>query len=105
MHQAVMPTGPMGVVMGWFLETGDAVQEVGFGPGHALQMLAAKARLALVAGVDHSRLMVETARRRLLRARGPAALDLRLGKAAELPFPDETFDVAYAVNSFHQWPN
>ena len=122
MHQAVMPRGPMGVAMGWFLERGNAEQnrvtvdaidlppggsvlEVGFGPGHALQMLAAKARLALLAGVDHSKLMVETARRRLMARRGLAALDLRVGKAADLPFADESFDVAFAVNAFHQWPN
>src|SRR6185436_4505478 len=119
MHQAVMPRGPMGVVMGWFLETGNAEQnrvtveaieppaggavlEVGFGPGHALQLLAAKARLALIAGVDHSKLMVATARRRLI---GAPAVDLRMGKADRLPFPDESFDVAFAVNSFHQWPD
>ena len=112
----------MGVAMGWFLERGNAEQnratvealappvggsvlEVGFGPGHALQLLAARARLALVAGVDHSRLMVETAQRRLMGRRGQAALDLRLGKAGELPFADETFDLAFAVNSFHQWPD
>ena len=121
MHQAVKPRGPMGVVMGWLLERGNAAQnratvealepppggavlEVGFGPGHALEMLAQTRPLSLVAGVDHSELMVETARRRLAKTRGFAALDLRCGDAGELPFPDERFDLVYAVNSFHQWP-
>lgn len=121
MHQAVKPSGALGVVMGWLLERGDAVQnratvealepppggavlEVGFGPGHALEMLAASRPLGLLAGVDHSEVMVETARKRLARMRGDAALDLRCGDAGELPFPDDRFDIVYAVNAFHQWP-
>lgn len=119
--QAMKPQGPVGVVMGWLIENGNAEQnratvealepppggavlEIGFGPGHALQMLAAKQPLGLLAGADHSELMVETARRRLAPRRGPAALDLRLAEAHALPFADETFDLVYAVNSYHQWP-
>ena len=122
MHQAMKPRGPIGVVMGLIMERLNAAQnratvealepppdgavlEVGFGPGHALAMLAESRPLGLVAGVDHSELMVETARRRLARSRGSAALDLRCGEAGELPFPDERFDVVYAVNSFHLWPD
>ena len=121
-HQARKPQGTLGVVMGWFLERGNAVQnrttvealcpapgaavlEIGFGPGHALEMLSRKAPLALIAGADHSELMVETARRRLEPRRGPAALDLRVAEAERLPFADEAFDLVYAVNSYHQWPD
>lgn len=122
MHQAMKPRGPVGVVMGLLMERLNAAQnratvealepppdgavlEVGFGPGHALAMLAESRPLGLVAGVDHSELMVETARRRLANRRGSAALDLRCGDAGELPFPDERFDAVYAVNSFHLWPD
>jgi ubiquinone/menaquinone biosynthesis C-methylase UbiE len=120
-HQAVKPRGALGVAMGWVLERGNAVQnratvealdppdgaavlEIGFGPGHALEMLSRKQRLGLIAGADHSELMVETARRRLESRRGGAALDLRLAEAHALPFADEAFDLVYAVNSYHQWP-
>jgi len=122
MHQAVKPHGAMGVVMGWFLESGNAVQnratvealepppgaavlEVGFGPGQALELLAQTRPLGLVAGVDHSDLMVASARRRLDGGRGDAALDLRCADAGDLPFADETFDLVFAVNSYHQWPD
>ncbi len=122
MHQAQKPRGPMGVVMGWLMQRlnaaqnratidaldpppGAAVLEIGFGPGHALEMLAQRKPLGLVAGIDHSALMVETARRRLARTRGPAALDLRCGEACALPFDDEQFDLVYAVNSYHLWPD
>jgi ubiquinone/menaquinone biosynthesis C-methylase UbiE len=122
MHQAEKPHGAFGVVMGWLLESGNAVQnratvdalapphgasvlEIGFGPGHALEMLAMSRPLGLVAGIDHSPLMVARARRRLNGRRGDAALDLRLGDAGDLPFPDERFDLVFAVNSYHQWPD
>jgi ubiquinone/menaquinone biosynthesis C-methylase UbiE len=122
MNQAIHPQGAPGVVMGWLMERLNADQnratiealeppergevlEIGFGPGHALEMLARKRPLRLVAGVDHSELMVRTARRRLDRRRGDAALDLRLGEAEALPFGDEQFDLVYAVNSYHLWPD
>jgi ubiquinone/menaquinone biosynthesis C-methylase UbiE len=122
MEQAVKPQGAFGVLMGWLLENGNAVQnratvdamapphgasvlEIGFGPGHALEMLAMSRPIGLVAGIDHSALMVARAKRRLNGRRGDAALDLRLGEAGELPFPDERFDMVFAVNSFHQWPD
>lgn len=119
-HQAQRPRGPAGVVMGWLMESlnaqqnratvnalnpapGASVLEIGFGPGHALEMLSRKAPLGLIAGADHSELMVETARRRLEPRRGAAALDLRVAEAERLPFADEAFDLVYAVNSYHLW--
>jgi ubiquinone/menaquinone biosynthesis C-methylase UbiE len=122
MHQAIRPHGAAGVVMGWLLESGNAAQnqatvealdppaggavlEVGFGAGHALSMLARSRPLALVAGVDHSELMVAAARKRLDGGRGDAGLDLRVGDVGALPFEDERFDLVYAVNSYHQWPD
>ncbi len=121
-HQAVKPHGALGVFMGWLRESGNAQQnratvealdpppgaavlEVGFGPGHALCMLAKSRPLSLVAGVDHSELMVATAKRRLNGGRGDAALDLRVGDAGDLPFPDDRFDLIFAVNAFHEWPD
>lgn len=121
-HQAHEPHGAVGVVMGWLMtrlnETqnratvealdpppGGAVLEIGFGPGHALEMLSRKAPLGLIAGADHSKLMVEKARRRLEPRRGAAALDLRHAEAEALPFADEAFDLVYAVNSYHLWPD
>ena len=122
MQQAVRPQGALGVLMGWLLENGNAVQnratvdalapphgasvlEIGFGPGHALEMLAMSRPIGLVAGVDHSPLMVARARPRLNGRRGDAALDLRVGDAGDLPFPDERFDVVFAVNTFHLLPD
>jgi ubiquinone/menaquinone biosynthesis C-methylase UbiE len=68
-------------------------------------MLAMSRPLGLVAGIDHSPLMVARARRRLNGRRGDAGLDLRLGDAGDLPFPDEKFDLVFAVNAFHLLPD
>jgi ubiquinone/menaquinone biosynthesis C-methylase UbiE len=121
-HQAMKPHGAAGVVMGWLMERLNAQQnratvealeppergqvlEIGFGHGQALELLARRRPLRLLAGVDHSELMVRTASRRLAGRHGDAALDLRLGEAARLPFDDEAFDLVYAVNSYHLWPD
>jgi ubiquinone/menaquinone biosynthesis C-methylase UbiE len=120
--QARKPQGAFGVVIGWLMAhlnatqnratvealdppPGGAVLEIGFGPGQALEMLSRKAALGLIAGADHSELMVERARRRLEPRRGAAALDLRQAEAEALPFADEAFDLVYAVNSYHLWPD
>ena len=81
MHQAVKPHGAMGVVMGWFLESGNAVQNRATVEAstrrpapRCWRWASARARrwrcrprpaLGLVAGVDPSELMVASARRRL----------------------------------------
>jgi len=65
---------------------GRDVLEVGCGTGLLLRRIAAFSRNAQ--GVDLSPGMLEKAR-----ARG---LDVKLGSATDLPFPDESFDVACA---------
>jgi SAM-dependent methyltransferase len=105
---------------GWLSEHGDAAQvratveafepphgaailEVGFGCGDALEMLARTRPLRLIAGVDPSVSAVAQARRRLDGGRGDAGLDLRPGDPLPLPFPDEHFDLVYAINGFQEW--
>ena len=83
----------------------ERIVEIGFGPGVALEMAAARVGNGLLAGVDVSRLMVERARRRLHRHLSPGCVDLRTGSASALPFPDRCFHRAFAVNSLHHWPS
>lgn len=64
--------------------TGKDVLEVGCGTGLVLQRIARFARCAR--GVDLSPRMLDYARER--------QLDVQLGSATDLPFEDETFDVA-----------
>jgi SAM-dependent methyltransferase len=80
---------------------GDRVLELGFGPGVAISELARRATGGLVAGVDHSELMVRQARRRNAAAVRSGQVDLRLGAIEDLPDFGSDFDAILAVNALH----
>ena len=85
-------------------QPGDRVLEIGFGPGVTIAKLAALIGNGAVAGIDSSRVMVSQARLRNAAAITAGRVDLRWGSVASLPFADDQFDRALAVNSFHHWP-
>ena len=79
------------------------VLEVGFGPGVAIQILAAIASTGSVAGVDYSQEMVEQATTRNAKAIAAGIVQLHYGSVEKLPFADDTFDKALAINSMQVW--
>lgn len=81
----------------------DNVLEVGFGPGVGIQFLAASARY--VAGIDPSPEMLKQATVRNAQAIDRGRVDLRIGSAERLPFEENTFDKALAINSMQVWPD
>jgi ubiquinone/menaquinone biosynthesis C-methylase UbiE len=81
----------------------DHVLEIGFGPGVAIQMLAAGA--AYVAGVDPSAEMLRQATRRNAAAISDGRVELRRCSADDMPFVDGNFDKALAINSMQLWPD
>jgi ubiquinone/menaquinone biosynthesis C-methylase UbiE len=83
----------------------DRVLEVGFGPGVGIQLLTKSASSGRVVGVDYSKEMVEQARVRNAKAIEAGLVDLREGSVERLPFKDETFNSALAVNSMQVWPD
>jgi putative CocE/NonD family hydrolase len=119
--QTARPAGLLGLLVGKLLvlanrginrwtvaaleiEPGDRVLELGFGPGFSIREVAKLAREGLVAGVDHSEVMVREARRRNASAIRRGRVDLRQGTVSELPFADGAFDKVLAVNSVQLWP-
>ncbi len=76
----------------------DRVLEVGFGPGVGLHLLARSASAGYVAGVDYSEAMVAQATARNAQAIERGRVDLRHGSVEHLPFEDQTFDKALAIN-------
>lgn len=78
-------------------EPDHAVLAIGFGPGVGVAQLAA--RVAEVGGVDPSWAMVRTARRRVRGGR----VRLERSTAERIPWPDNSFDGAIAVNSIMLW--
>ena len=89
------------------LEVGpnDSVLEVGFGPGVVIQRLSKLAAAGHVAGIDQSWEMVEQARARNATAIQSGHIDVRHGSVESLPFDDNSFDKALAINSMQVWPD
>jgi ubiquinone/menaquinone biosynthesis C-methylase UbiE len=81
----------------------DHVLEVGFGPGVIIQRLSRLAVAGHVAGIDPSREMIEQARARNAVAIQSGHVDLRRGSVESLPFDDNSFDKALAINSMQVW--
>lgn len=77
---------------------GEAVLEVGFGPGAALAEILRVAPDCRLSGVDRSAAMVDLARRRNRGAPAAGRLDLRAGSVFDLPWADGSFDKVLAVN-------
>src|SRR3979411_548681 len=69
----------------------DRVLEVGFGPGVAIELIAARATRGLVAGVDPSVVMVRQATKRSWRGVQAGRVHLQQGPVSALPFPDSSF--------------
>jgi ubiquinone/menaquinone biosynthesis C-methylase UbiE len=119
-RQSMRPHGFVGRVAGWLMDRfnsraqdfvlkrlevqpSDSVLEIGFGTGRLVRKIARKARAGFVAGVDPSDLMLEKAEKRTRRFRKKGRVDLKLGEAAALPWPDAHFDKAAALHSFQFW--
>jgi ubiquinone/menaquinone biosynthesis C-methylase UbiE len=116
-----VPAGPLGHLAGWIMGRDDAahrevadllnpqpgarVGEIGYGPGQLVAVLAARDPHLQVCGVDPSPVMLRQARRRLARAGVAGRVDLRLGAAGALPFPDASLDHVVAVNTAALWPD
>jgi ubiquinone/menaquinone biosynthesis C-methylase UbiE len=116
--QFAKPSGPMGWIAGqvmamknghrstWVfslldLKPTDRVLEIGFGSG--TDIARASQAAAFVAGVDHSDVMVKMAAGRNAQAISAGKVELKLGSAAQLPYPENHFDRVYAINSAQFW--
>jgi ubiquinone/menaquinone biosynthesis C-methylase UbiE len=87
------------------LRASEKVLEIGFGPGVAIELLARAAPDLRITGIDPSPEMVGQAARRNAAAIARNAVDLRQGSADDLPFDNDTFDAALAINSLQVWPD
>jgi ubiquinone/menaquinone biosynthesis C-methylase UbiE len=87
------------------IQRSDKVLEVGFGPGVGIRLLARLASAGYVAGVDPSGEMVEQATARNADVIRSGRVDLRHRSVESLPFEDNTFDKALAINSMQIWPD
>lgn len=87
------------------IEQDDQILEIGFGPGHGVEMAARRAAGGFVAGVDLSPVMVGQAIRRNLDAIVGGRVELCQGNVANLPYEYGRFTKVLAVNCYQFWPN
>ncbi|MCC5599834.1 class I SAM-dependent methyltransferase [Nostoc favosum] len=87
------------------IQSNDKVLEVGFGSGVGIQRLTKLASAGYIAGIDYSQEMVEQATARNIAEIEAGLVDLRQGSVESLPFEDNTFNKALAVNSMQVWPD
>jgi len=80
------------------IEPSDVILELGFGPGCAIEILAAKAPLGRVYGVDPSEGMLASASRRNKHAIASGRVQLLQGRIDALPLRSGSIDKILAVN-------
>jgi len=81
----------------------DIVLELGFGPGHAIALLAALATRGFVYGIDQSPVMLEQAQTRNRRAIDAGRVYLYEAAFERMPFEDASVDKILAVNVIYFW--
>lgn len=116
------PSGPFGKIIGnrmakgnvydaqWTvsllsIQPGHRIIEIGFGPGVSTQMASEKASHGFVAGIDHSKTMVQAASNRNTSAIRSGRMELKQGEVSSLPYPNESFDIAFSLHSIYFWAN
>lgn len=123
-RQAHRPTGPVGRAVCRMMATrpsnvqrnrwavdeldvvpADRVLEIGFGPGVAIEALAARVTEGTVFGVDHSEVMVRAARRRNARAIAAGRVVLTAAGVGDLDDGLRPLDLVLAVNNMGMWPD
>jgi len=102
---AHMPKRPHEALLLQLLEPrpGDAILEVGIGPGVTIAQLTKRLSDGRVAGVDPSPVMLRQAQRRNARAIASGCVELRTAPASALPFADASFDKVASLNSIAFW--
>jgi arsenite methyltransferase len=80
--------------------SGERIVDVGFGGGHALDLIRERVAPARPAGVDISVAMIEQGR-----AHWGDGVDLHLADVAAMPFQDASVDGLLSVNTIYFWPD
>lgn len=87
------------------IQSNDFVLDIGCGAGMAIKEIGEIAISGFVAGVDYSEIMVKQALKHNAAAVRAMRMAIRNGSISKLPFKDESFDRACAIESFNFWPD
>jgi ubiquinone/menaquinone biosynthesis C-methylase UbiE len=120
--QLARPSGEVGVAVGDYMKqlngrlimaayqrlappTGGRVVEIGFGNGKLIAELLAMAPGLTYVGVEVSETMVAAAGEHNFAHLQQGRVELHLASVEHLPFPEQAFDRALAVNTIYFWPD
>lgn len=81
------------------------ILDVGCGGGRTVERLAAIATDGLVCGIDYSEGSVAASRARTRQLIEAGRVAIEKASVSQLPFPDNKFDLATAVETQYYWPN
>ncbi|MBZ5538319.1 MAG: class I SAM-dependent methyltransferase [Acidobacteriia bacterium] len=87
------------------IEKHDTILDVGCGGGRTVRKLAALATEGKVYGIDHSEESVAAARKTNEQWIRLGRIEIRQGSVSYLPFSDDMFDLATAVETHFYWPD
>ncbi|MBZ5552001.1 MAG: class I SAM-dependent methyltransferase [Acidobacteriia bacterium] len=87
------------------IEKHETILDVGCGGGRTVRKLAAIATEGKVYGVDHSGEGVAAAQRTNQQWIAMGRVEIRLGSVSHLPFSEDMFDLATAVETHFWWPD
>lgn len=82
------------------LNSYERILDLGCGTGTLIQHLLHLAPEMEIVGLDPSAEMLNIARQKLSKS-----VELRIGSADSIPFPNETFDLIISTNAFHYFRN
>ena len=83
----------------------DTILDIGCGGGRTIHKLAAIASAGKVYGVDYSDDSVAAARRKNARLIDIGRVEIKQGSVSQLPFANDTFDLATAIETHLFWPD
>jgi len=87
------------------IEKNFIVLDIGCGGGRTIQKLAAVATEGKIYGVDYAAGSVAASRGKNAGAIRDGRVDIKQGSVSKLPFADNMFDVATAIETQYYWPD
>jgi SAM-dependent methyltransferase len=83
----------------------DTILDIGCGGGKTVNTLAKMATEGKIYGIDYSEVSVAVATNTNKRFINAGRVDILHASVESLPFPDDMFDLATAVESYYFWPD
>src|SRR5262245_40799424 len=87
------------------LQADDKVLEIGFGQGRALAAAGKLVTAGLLAGIDHSQVMLRIARSKNAHLLRDGRMELALVDSRHLPYPNRRFTKVFTMHTTYFWPD